>query len=153
MEFIEVESFADIEAEFIERVHRVVWCSAATVDTKNRPRSRVWHTIWEGQVGWIATRRHTLKTKHLANNPYVSLGYVSDVWKPVYVDCHVEWADNLADKERIWNLFKNAPAPVGYDPTPIFINPDHENFGILKLTPWRIEMATVPTDRKVWHSR
>jgi hypothetical protein len=153
MDFIEIQSFAEIEAEFIERVHRVVWCSAATVDSKNRPRSRVWHTYWEGQVGWIATRRQTLKTQHFARNPYVSLGYVGEVFRPVYVDCAVQWADDLADKERVWNLFKNAPPPLGYDPAPIFISPDHENFGILKLTPWRIELATPPEHRKVWRSK
>jgi general stress protein 26 len=151
MDFIEIESFADIEAEFMERVHRVVWCSAATVDTKNRPRSRVWHTLWEGQVGWILTRRHTLKTKHLTQNPSISLGYVGEVWKPVYVDCTAEWADDLAEKTRVWDLFKNAPPPLGYDPAPIFIRPDDANFGVLRLTPWRIELATPPENRKVWH--
>ena len=69
---MEVASFSELEAEFIERVHRVVWCNVATIDTHNRPRSRILHTIWEGPVGWIATNRHTLKTKHLLHNPYVS---------------------------------------------------------------------------------
>jgi hypothetical protein len=72
-----VASFADIEDGFIERVHAVVWCTAATVDTRNRPRSRVWHPIWEGKTGRIATNRNALKTKHLARNPYLSLSYLT----------------------------------------------------------------------------
>jgi hypothetical protein len=34
-----VSSFSEIEAEFIELVHAMVWCSMATLDTKSRPRS------------------------------------------------------------------------------------------------------------------
>ena len=49
-----VENFVDIEAEFIERVHSRVLCTAATIDTKQRPRSRILHPIWEGvnRLGW-----------------------------------------------------------------------------------------------------
>jgi hypothetical protein len=35
---MEVPSFTDIEAEFTERVHRMVWCNVATIDTLDRPR-------------------------------------------------------------------------------------------------------------------
>jgi hypothetical protein len=49
----------DIEA-FITVAHRIVWCTLATVDRRNRPRSRVVHPIWErtpaGPVGWVTTR-------------------------------------------------------------------------------------------------
>ena len=64
-----VTSFADMEDEFLERVHGIVWRTAATVDTKGRPRSRIWHPIWEGRTERIATNRNTLKTRHLARNP------------------------------------------------------------------------------------
>ena len=69
---VTVSSFSEIEREFIERVQKSVWCSVATVDAKNRPRSRLQHPIWEGATGWIATSRTSLKAKHLANNPYVA---------------------------------------------------------------------------------
>jgi hypothetical protein len=84
-----VADFAEIEQEFIERVHRRVWCSAATVDTRNRPRSRVLHPIWEGSTGWVMTGRHTLKTKHLAYSPFLSLTYldIADTFKSVYAEC------------------------------------------------------------------
>jgi general stress protein 26 len=140
---VEVSTFAEIEREFIQRVHTMVWCSVATVDTGNRPRSRILHTIWEGSTGWTATRRHSLKAKHLAHSPHVSLAYIADVAKPVYVEAVAAWADDLADRQRIWDLFRAAPPPLGYDPEPIFQRVDHPEYGLLRLTPSRIELADV----------
>ena len=61
---MKISSFSEIEAEFIERVHTVVWCSVATVDTKNRVRSRILHTIWEGATGWADTTMLHAEAKH-----------------------------------------------------------------------------------------
>ncbi len=33
--------------EFLDIAHRIVWASVATVDRRDRPRSRVLHPIWE----------------------------------------------------------------------------------------------------------
>ena len=52
---MEVKSFADIEAEFMDRIRRVVWATVATVDTKGRPRTRILHPIWEGPIAYVAT--------------------------------------------------------------------------------------------------
>lgn len=152
---MKVSSFSEIEKEFIERVHGIVWCSVATLDTKNRIRSRILHPIWEGATGWIFTRRHSLKAKHIAHNPHVSLAYIDDVVKPVYVDCTAEWADDGNDKQRIWDLFLSAPPPLGFDFGKIFSCGDDPNCGLLKLTPWRIEMANMVNrdDDKVWLRR
>ena len=122
---MDVQHFADIEAEFIERVHRVVWCNMAAVDRQGRPRSRIMHTIWEGATGWTATRRSSFKNRHLTDNPYVSLAHIGNTTRPVYADCHAAWADDLATKQHVWNLFATTPGPLGYDPTPVFIAPDH----------------------------
>jgi pyridoxine/pyridoxamine 5'-phosphate oxidase len=81
-----VNNFSEIEQEFIQRVHTIVWCNVATVDSQGRPRSRILHPIWEGSTGWILTQRDSYKSKHLAANPHVSLAYVADITKPVYVD-------------------------------------------------------------------
>lgn len=91
-----VQNFSDLEAEFIQRVHTMVWCSAATIDRQQRPRSRILHPIWEGSTGWICTHRSSLKAKHLAANPSMSLAYITDAMKPVYVDCKTEWVDDLS---------------------------------------------------------
>src|SRR5689334_17491608 len=150
---MEVASFAEMQDEFFARVNSVVWCNVATQDTQGRLRSRILHPIWEPDpVGWIATRRHSLKTKHLAQHPYVSIAYIADTAKPVYVDCRAEWDDSPETKQRIWDLFLHAAPPLGYDPAPIFVSPDHANFGILKLIPWRIEVYNFPVERQVWHS-
>jgi uncharacterized pyridoxamine 5'-phosphate oxidase family protein len=143
---MQVSSFSDIETEFIERVNTMVWCSVATIDLQERPRSRLLHPIWEGATGWIATHRHSLKAKHLAHNPYVSLAYIANVMQPVYVDCRAEWVDDLAEKQRVWELFKAPPPPLGFDPAQDFISPEHERFGLLKLTPWRIDLVTFPAE-------
>lgn len=148
-----VTSFSEIEPEFIERVHRMVWCSMATLDTTNRLRSRLMHPIWEGATGWIGTRRHSLKARHLAHHPFVSPAYIADVYKPVYADCLAEWDDDLASKERIWELFCTAPLPLGYDPAPIFHSADHPDFGLLKLTPFRISMMDLNGEARLWQRR
>lgn len=147
---IPIANFADIEAEFIQRAHTMVWCNVATLDIHNRPRSRILHPIWERATGWIITRRHSPKAKHLAHSPYVSLAYIADLAKPVYVDCTAEWADDLADKQHVWNLFLAAPPPLGYDPASILQSVDNPNYGLLKLTPWRIELADFPAQTQVW---
>jgi general stress protein 26 len=150
---MQVSSFAEIETDFIERAHTMVWCSVATLDTKNRLRSRILHPIWEGCTGWVATGRHTLKARHLAHNPYVSLAYIADVAKPVYVDCSAEWQDDQTSKERIWEMFRSAPPPLGYDPKAFFGSVERPDFGLLKLTPWRIEVCDFTNQenpRKIW---
>jgi hypothetical protein len=63
--------------------------------------------------------------------------------------------DDLNVKQRVWNLFKSAPPPLGYDPESTLGSPDHDNFGVLKLTPWRIDLVTFPSPSfeegtKVW---
>ena len=139
-----MQSLAEVAPAFVEMAHRIVWSSAATVDAHGRPRSRILHPFWEGATGWICTHRDSYKSKHLARNPYVSLAYITNVMQPVYVDCKTEWMTDLAEKRRVWDLFKNAPEPVGYDPAQDFISPEHENFGLLKLTPWRIDLVSFP---------
>jgi len=145
-------SFAEIETEFIQRAHAMVWCSMATVDTRNRLRSRILHPIWEGAVGWASSRPHSLKAKHLAHNPYVSLAYIADIAKPVYADCKAEWVEGAAARQHVWELFKTTAPPAGFDLAKIFKSVDDPEFGVLKFTPWRIELYDVTNiaNRRVW---
>jgi general stress protein 26 len=154
----DVASFSDIEAEFQARVSRIVWCTVATVDRRGRPRTRILHPIWEGATGWIATGRETLKTRHLEHNPYVSLCYWDQQHQQVYADCLAEWDDDMAQKRRVWDLYKNTPPPLGYDPGMIWQSGvEDPTYGLLKLTPWRIELYALGDlisgkDSQVWHS-
>ncbi len=149
-----VASFADIEDEFLQRIHTLVLCTAATVDAHNRPRSRVWHPIWEGKTGRIATNRNTLKTRHLARNPYLSLSYLDyrDPWKPVYVGCRAEWDDTAEGKRRTWEMYVRTPEPVGYDPATIWGTAENPELGVLMLNPWRIELVDGPGGTRVWRA-
>lgn len=51
---MKITDFSTIEAEFVERVHKMVWCNAATIDSQQRPRSRILHPIWEALPGGLA---------------------------------------------------------------------------------------------------
>lgn len=155
---MDVASFAEIEEEFQKRIARIVWCTVATVDTRGRPRTRILHPIWEGSTGWIATGRHSLKEKHLAGNPNVSLSYWDQQHQQVYVDATAAWVDGQPEKLRIWELYKNTPPPLGYDPGIIWRDgPADPGYGLLKLTPRRIELYSLQdlitgAEPKVWRA-
>lgn len=147
-----VDTFAAIEAEFIQRVHTVVWCNAATIDRQNRPRSRVLHPIWEGMTGWVTTRRDSPKIKHLTVNSAISLAYIAEPFKPVYVECHAVWDGDLTTRQRIWSLLRKTPEPLGFDPALAWGDIADPDNGLLRLTPWRIELNDFsgPPQTKVW---
>jgi general stress protein 26 len=133
-------TFDAIRGEFEARVRRIVWCTVATVDARGRPRTRILHPVWEDTTGWIATGRHTLKTRHLDRTPYVSLTYWDPQHQQVYVEARTAWEDRPAEKQRLWELFKSLPAPYGYDLKLIWPSVEDPSLGFLKLIPWRIEL-------------
>ena len=152
---MDVKDFSEIESEFHERVQKMIWCNLATVDSRGRPRSRIVHPIWEGQTGWAVSRPESFKSRHLTANPYVSLAYIADLAKPLYVDCRVEWESDTGDKERIWQLMATTPPPYGFDPAPMFAggNATSPAFGLLRFTPWRIQLAEpLLANARVWRS-
>jgi general stress protein 26 len=139
----ETIKFADIENEFLDRVGRIVWCTVSTVDAKGHPFARILHPVWEGPTGWIATGRQTLKTKHLAKNPYVALAYWDAQQDTAIVHARAEWCDDTATKSRIWRLLETTPPPVGYDPKLFWRGGVSDpTFGVLKITPSRIQLRT-----------
>ena len=138
---------AEIAPAFVEMAHRIVWCSAASVDTRGRPFTRILHPlwIWNGSRlhGWIATEPTVLKRAHLAQSPNLSLSY----WTPTHDTCQAEyrarWAFDDATRAEVWNLFKNAPAPVGYDPAIIpqwAVGPTAKTFAALRVEPRRLRL-------------
>jgi hypothetical protein len=140
---VETRNFVDIAEEFGRRVRKQVWCSVTTIDRAGRPRSRILHPVWEGPTGWIGTYPTSHKARHLARVPYVSCAYV-DPSEPLYVDAHARWIDDLAEKQRVWEFIKaQTPEPYGFDPGLIWRNgPSGDDFGLLRLDPWRIEVYT-----------
>ncbi len=153
---MDAASFAEIQPDLDARVRRIVWCTVATVDTKGRPRVRILHPMWEGSTAFICTGRHSLKEKHLARNPFVSLSYWDPKHEQVYADCRAEWLDAPAEKQRIWDLFKATPQPYGYDPAMFWPGgPASDDFGVLRCTPSRIQLGGItPTgfENRVWRA-
>ena len=141
----ETHDFSEIEQEFMARVSRIVWCTVATVDERGRPRTRILHPIWQGPLGWIGTGRHSLKERHLAATPYVSLTYWDPAHQQVYAECRAAWEDGPDEKQRVWNLYKSTPPPLGYDLSiiPGWTSPDAPAFGLLRLEPYRIELSGI----------
>lgn len=131
---------------FVEMAHRIVWCSAATVDTKGRPRSRILHPIWQWDgtdlVGWVATGPTPTKRAHLKAHPYMSVSYWTPSHDTCVAECRTTWAFDDATRTLVWNLFRNAPPPVGYDPriVPGWDGPTVDAFAVLRLEPWRVRV-------------
>ncbi len=136
----------ELAEEFVTMAHRIVWCSVATVDAAGRPRSRVLHPIWEWDgeelVGWIATGPTPAKLAHLDHSPFVSCTYWAPSQDTCTADCAARWCHDLPTRERVWNLFAGAPAPVGYDPAiiPGWDDPSSAGFTVLRLEPWRLRV-------------
>lgn len=145
-----IGQFADIEAEFMTRVSQAVYCIMTTVDRQNRPRSRVMHPIWDGPIGWVISRPDSYKASHLAFNPAISLAYIPTKEKPVYVDGFAEWVGAVEEKQRIWDLHCSTPPPLGFDPQPHFGSIHHPYYGLLRITPRRIELADLFGESMVW---
>jgi hypothetical protein len=57
-------------------------------------------------------------------------------------ECAVAWAFDDNTRTRVWNLFRSAPAPLGYDPAviPGWDRPTCDAFAVLRLEPWRLRV-------------
>jgi general stress protein 26 len=136
-----VSSYAEIEADFIERAHRMVWCDMATVGADGRPRTRVIHPVWDGATAWITSLRVGPKADDIDRNPYVSLAYIADPLRPAYAECKAEWVDDRDTRVKIWRWIAAIPEPLGYDAEAMFGSYDFPDLTMLRLTPWRIRLS------------
>ena len=141
-----MNELADVAPAFVAMAHRIVWCSAASVDTRGRPRSRVLHPIWEWDgerlTGWIGTGPTPIKRAHLNASPYLSLNYWAPSQDTCTAECAAVWAFDDDTRTRVWNRFREASAPLGYDPAviPGWDGPTCEAFAVLRLEPWRLRV-------------
>ena len=141
-----MQDLATVAPAFVEMAHQIVWCSAATVDKKKRPRSRVLHPMWEWSdgtlKGWIATGPTPMKRAHLEESPYLSLNYWAPNQDTCVAECRATWAFDDDTRVAIWERFKNTPPPVGYDPAiiPGWTKPTEDSFAVLLLAPWRLRV-------------
>ncbi len=150
---MDIANFDGIRTDFLDRVQQAVYCIAATVDPKGRPRTRVLHVVWDvrnAPIGWVITWPKSPKAKHLANTPFVSLAYFSDPKKPIYAECVAAWVSDAAEQHRIWDWYKTVPPPMGFDPEPHYGTIANEYFGLLRLTPWRVELGALGQASQIW---
>lgn len=127
--------------------HRIVWAGVSTVGPEERPRSRVLHPLWDWDgaalSGVIATGPTPIKRAHLEHSPFVSITYWDSSQDTCTAECQAEWAFDDETRQEVWDRFKNAPAPVGYDPAiipPWSDGPLSPAFAVLRLTPWHLRV-------------
>jgi len=132
---------------FVEMAHRIVWATVATVDPEGRPRGRILHPywLWDGAEleGWIATGPTPIKRAHLDNSPYVSVTYWATNHDTCTAECQATLLSDDETRTRVWQMFKDAPAPVGYDPAIVPVwseGPTSPAFAALRLEPWRLRV-------------
>jgi hypothetical protein len=155
--------FAELRADFLRLTAEIGWCVVATVDQKDRPRSRILHVFWEDgevPVGWVSTRRSPVKTAHLARNPYLSCGYWTSAHDAVFVDCRASWVGDTEPKRHVWDMIAVEAGRRGFDPHSVWPDgPSDAGFEVLRLDPWRIQVTladlakgeTIGSSR-VWHA-
>ncbi len=68
----------------------------------------------------------------------------------MYVDGVAEWVDAAEEKRRIWELHATTPEPLGFDPQPHYGSIDHHYYGLLRITPWRIELGNLYGEPLIW---
>lgn len=138
--------FETVASAFVDMAHRIVWATAATVDPRNRPRTRVLHPLWsvhDGSLrGVIATGPTRIKRAALGHSPHLSLNYWSPNQDTCRADCRASWSFDDERCTEVWELFANAPAPVGYDPSiiPAWTDPTVPEFAVLELEPYRLRV-------------
>jgi hypothetical protein len=136
----------EIAEPFIAMAHRIVWASVAGVDGAGRPRSRVLHPIWEWDGanlrGFILTSPTPIKRAHLEMTPNLSVNYWDPSQDTCVAECQASLQSDDETRTRVWEMFKSAPAPVGYDPSmiPVWEGPTSPAVAVLELTPWRLRV-------------
>lgn len=160
----EVGAFTELHEDFVRLTNEIVWCTVATVDEKDRPRSRILHVSWEiddgRPIGWATTSRTPTKTAHLARNPFVSCSYWTQAHDVVYADCETAWIDDIETKRHVWDVAAREAARLGFDVYDVWKEgPTDPTFEVLRLDPWRVQITlqdlangqTVGSSR-VWHA-
>lgn len=135
-----------IAPAFVKMAHQIVWATVATVDTDGRPRSRILHPIWQWDgralTGFVLTGPTSTKRAHLKASAYASCNYWTPSHDTCVAECRAEWALDDDTRKRVWKQFKEAPAPLGWDPgmIPGWDSPTSPNVAVLQLDPWRLRV-------------
>ena len=107
------------------------------------PGGQTWSRV-PSIIGWVGTGPTPIKREHLSHNRNVSVSYWSTNHDTCQAECEAEWAFDEFTRTRVWEMFKQAPEPLGYDPAiiPAWDSPTSA------AEPWRIVWASSdPTPR------
>ena len=138
-------------------VERIVWCTVATVDPTDSPRTRLMHPVWfwgeAVPIGLVTARTTALKVRHLEHNPTVSCFYWDPAHDTVAIEATAAWL-KTEDRIRAWESIKAIEPPVGFDPAMIWPDgPMTDGCGILRLDPFRILTTPAGQERQLWSRR
>jgi hypothetical protein len=145
-EDLHMTDLAAIAPAFMTMAHQIVWATVATTDRRNRPRSRILHPLWQWDdsrlTGLIATSPTAIKRAHLEHSPFVSVTYWAPNHDTATADCRATWVLDDEGRRSVWQAFKDAPEPVGYDPAiiPQWDSPTSDAFAGLRLEPWQLRV-------------
>jgi len=53
----------------------------------------------------VTSEGKAAKVKQLAADPFISLAFIADPFKPLYVECRAVWENDLASRQHSWDLF------------------------------------------------
>ena len=141
-----MNTLAETAPAFVEMAHSIVWCNVATVDSNNRPRSRVLHPYWEWDgeslTGYVGTGATPTKRSHLAHSAFASLNYWTPAQDTCVAECAATWCFDLETRKRVWARYLELPEPLGYNPAmiPGWDSPESDSFSVLKFDPWRLRV-------------
>ena len=135
--------FEDVNAA----AKKAVWAAVASV-AGSRPKVRMVHPTWEGDVLWFATSRQSPKAKQLLENTAIDVQF--QVAPPDFVHLMVagtaEVLDDQATREHCWEVLDydlEAFWPAGVN------DPDYV---AVKITPHRVELSEMfgTANKRVW---
>ncbi len=136
-------------AEVGKASSEAIWCAIAT-EHNGKPRIRIVHPTWDGDVLWFATGPDSPKAVQMKKNPEVDIQY--QVAPPNFIHIMVRGTAELisdADTKRhAWDA-------IDYDLTQFgSTGPDDPNFCPVKITPSRVELSEMfgSQNKRVWRA-
>jgi hypothetical protein len=125
---VRVGTAGDVPArlEIGDGLEAVCWVTpsfSANVVIVTGPPTRCWNT--------------TSSAKRASPKPS-SVRRLCSYWEPGHevgvADCEAEWVADVATRQRVWELYRDAPAPLGYDFWSVFPDgPAGESPALLRL--------------------
>ena len=137
--------FEDVDAA----ARKAVWAAVATV-AGSRPKVRMVHPTWEGEILWFATSKASPKAIQLRANPAIDVQF--QVAPPDFVHLMVsgtsEVLDDQASREHCWDVLDYDLAefwPAGVN------DPDYV---AIRITPQRVELSEMfgSVNKRIWRA-